>query len=223
MTTPAPTPSTTEVTPPTTAVETPSLLNEGTAAEQKPAETTAAAETPEQKAEREAAEATKLANDTTKTPFKAEEIKFSSPDISVDPKAAETFVGLVNKFGIPRDAVAELVALQEQTMKAASEANSALWNGMQDTWRQEVAADPVIGGTKQQETLGAISKLVDQFGTPELRQAFDLTGAGNNPHVIRFLAKVAKELGEPGRVISGAPSVPEKSLAERLFPNQGKS
>jgi len=204
----------------TTTTETqPSLLNQGTETTESKA---SVEETPEAKAAREAEEATKVANDTKANPFKPEEIKFSSDDIKVDPAAAGQFVELVNKFGIPRDAVAGLVALQEQTMKAASEAGSAQWNELQETWRAEVSKDAEIGGEKLQPTLGSISKLLDKYGSPEVRAAFDLTGAGNNPQVIKFLAKVAKDLGEPGP-ISGQPAAPPRDPASILFPNQGKS
>lgn len=206
-----------EPTTPPTNEPSPSLLNEG----QKPADPPPVEETPEAKAAREAEEATKVANDTLKNPFKPEELKFSSEDIKVDPALAGQFSELVNKFGIPRDAVAGLVALQEQTMKAASEAGSAQWNELQETWRAEVSKDAEIGGEKLQPTLGSISKLLDRYGSPEVRAAFDLTGAGNNPQVIKFLAKVAKDLGEPGP-ISGQPGSPPRSAAEILFPNQGK-
>jgi hypothetical protein len=179
-------------------------------------------ETPEAKAAREAEEAKTAANDTKKVPFKAEEIKFSSDDFVVAAPVAEEFVGIVNEHGLPRDVVAKLNGLQEKTMKAASDASSAHWNEMQTAWKNEVSADAEIGGTKTSAVLGSISKIMDEFGTPELRQALDVTGAGNNPHVIRFLAKVSKELGE-GRPISGNPTSAPKTHAELLFPNQGKS
>lgn len=215
METPTTVTETTPATPPSEAP--PSLLTEG----QKPEEKPPVEETPEAKAAREAEEAAKLANDTTKNPFKPEEIKFSSADIKVDEASAKEFTELVNKHGIPRDAVAGLVALQEKTMKAASEAGSAQWKELQESWRQEATKDPEIGGEKLQPSLGAIAKVMDKYGTPELRQAFDLTGAGNNPHVIKFLAKVAKDLTEPGP-ISGAPAQPPRDPATILFPNQGK-
>jgi len=55
-----------------------------------------------------------------------------------------------------------------------------------------------------------------------LRGVFDLTGAGNNVHVIKFLAKIAADLGEPGPV-SGRPGAPAKDAAAILYPNQGKT
>lgn len=161
--------------------------------------------------------------DTKVNPFKAEEIKFSSADISLDPVLSGEFVGIVNELGIPRDAVAKLVALQEKAMSAASETNSKAWADVQDQWAKDVQADPDLGGQKWPEVQGKIGQLLDTYGSAELRQAFDLTGAGNNPHVVRFMSKVASVLSEGGFISSSPTPSTAKSAAEILYPNQGKT
>ena len=170
-------------------------------------------------AEKKAADEKAAANDTKVTPFKLEEIKL--PDgFVIDETVSKPFVEIVNKYGLGRDAVAELTALQATAMKNVSDGGTKAWSDMQEKWTGEVKADPEIGGEKLPEVLGSISKLVDKYGTPDLRSAMDVTGAGNNPHVIRFLAKVAKDLGEGKFVPAGDPALGKKSAAERLFPNQ---
>lgn len=160
------------------------------------------------------------ANDTKQTPFKADEIKLPE-GMTLDETVSKDFVELVNKHGLPRSAVADLVNLQAKAMTAISEKGNQLWDEMQTSWQTEVTKDPDVGGDKQTEALTSISKLIDQYGDGELRGVFDLTGAGNNVHVVKFLAKIAKELGEKGPV-SGSPGTSDKTLAERLYPNQGK-
>lgn len=185
---------------------------EKTAAEAKIAADAKAAE------DAKASEAAK-ANDTKAIPFKLEEIKL--PDgVELDPVISNDFVGLVNKFGLGRDAVNELVALQAKAMTEASAKGSEAWNNLQDTWKAEITADPVFGGAKLPETLGGIAKIMDKFGTPEVRAAFDLTGAGNNPHIIKFLAAVARNFAEGTLIPAGQPAVSGDSAAKKLFPNQ---
>ena len=165
------------------------------------------------------AEATKVANDTKATPFKVEELKL--PDgMILDEPTSKGFVEIVNKFGLPRDAVAALTTLQANVMKGLSEKGNSDWNTTQETWRTEVSNDPEIGGDKTAPTLGAISKLVDKYGTPELRGVFDLTGAGNHPQVIKFLSKIAKDLGEGTFVSAGMPGTGAQDAATKLFPHQ---
>lgn len=158
---------------------------------------------------------------TKDNPFKAEEVKF--PDgTQVDPAMVSSLVDVVNEFGLPRPAVAKLLDLQQKAMLANSEAGSRDWAKMQEEWTGEVMKDPEIGGQKWPQVQTKIGGLLDTFGSPELRQAFDLTGAGNNPHVVRFMSKVANILSESGYISSNASGSTEKSAAEILYPNQGK-
>lgn len=158
---------------------------------------------------------------TKDNPFKAEEVKF--PDgTQVDQAMVSSFVDVVNEFGLPRTAVAKLLDLQQKAMLANSEAGSRDWAKMQETWTGEVMKDPEIGGQNWPQVQTKIGGLLDTFGSPELRQAFDLTGAGNNPHVVRFMSKVANILSESGYISSNASGATEKSAAEILYPNQGK-
>jgi len=161
--------------------------------------------------------------DTKTNPFKVEEIKFSTEGASVDPEVASDFAAVVNEFGIPRNAIAKLVALQEKVMTANSEAGSRAWSETQDKWTEEVQKDPEIGGQKWPEVQGRIGQLLDTYGSPELREAFDLTGAGNNPHIVRFMSKVAHILNESGFISANPGNSPAKSAAEILYPNQGKT
>jgi len=161
--------------------------------------------------------------DTKANPFKVDEIKFSSADIAVDPAVAGEFAAIVNEHGISRDVVAKLVSLQEKTMAATSEAGSQAWAKTQEQWAKDVQNDPEIGGQNLAPTMGKIGQLLDTYGTAELRQAFDLTGAGNNPHVVRFMSKVANVLTESGFISANLAPTGDRSAAETLYPNQGKA
>jgi hypothetical protein len=155
----------------------------------------------------------------TEEPFKAADIKLPE-GAQLDETTAGKFVELVNKFGISREAAGELVSMQSELAKVASEANSKLWADMQDKWKKEVETDTEIGGDKLAGHLTSISKVLDKYGSPELRAAFDLTGAGNHPAVIRFMSKIAAVLTEPS-FIQGTPAAGAKDLASILYPTQG--
>lgn len=122
----------------------------------------------------------------------------------------------------PVDRANKLIALQTDVMRLASERNSELWQKTQTDWRKEAEALPEIGGQKLPETLAGIRKMLDTYGSPELDQVLDLTGAGNNPHVISLLHKIAVELGEGKPLPPANPADAAADVASRLFPNQGK-
>lgn len=155
-------------------------------------------------------------------PFKPEEIKFSDAELKVDPEMATALTAIVNEHGIPRNAVAALIDLQQKAMLANSEAGSRDWAKMQEEWTSAVMKDPEIGGNNWPKVQTQIGGMIDKFGSPELRQAFDLTGAGNNPHVVRFMSKIAAVLSESGFVSSNSSGSGERTAAEILYPNQGK-
>lgn len=118
----------------------------------------------------------------------------------------------------PAERAQKLLDLGANLVQKVHEDNYAAWTTQQTAWQDEVRADPEIGGEKLPPVLGEISKLLDTYGTPEVRQIMDATGAGNNIHVVKMLHKIAKDLSEGGPV-SGAPSLPKESLAERMYPS----
>lgn len=142
--------------------------------------------------------------------------------VALDDKLSGKFLEVVNDQKLtPKDRAQALVNLQLEAATAASERNSTLWKETQDGWKEEAKALPEIGGAKLPETLADIRKLLDTYGSAELDGVLDLTGAGNNPHVIKFLHKLAKAHKEGGPLIGGPTNGP-KDAAAILYPNQGK-
>ena len=189
----------------------------------KSAEENAAAKTAFDKAAADAktADETLKANDTKLNPFKPEEIKLPE-GMAVDPVLSKSFSDLINSSGVPRDVAQKLVDLQAQSMKAISEEGTRAWTETQENWRKEITADPMFVGENLTKHTTAISRLLDTHGSPEVRQAFDITGAGNNPFIVKFLAKVASTFTEGTLVQSGAPTGQAQPLENRLYPSMNK-
>jgi hypothetical protein len=142
--------------------------------------------------------------------------------ITVDDEAKQSFLDIMNDDkATPAERAQKLVDLQTSLMQKGADATYQAWTDMQTQWQDEVRADPVIGGEKLAPVLGEVSKLIDKYGSPEVRQIMDLTGAGNNIHVIRMLHNMAKDLSEGGPVL-GAPPSEKASLADRLYPSMKK-
>ena len=204
--------------PPTT--ETPSLLNQDPPPppEEKPEEPPKPEEKPEAP-EPLTIESFKLPEGVEEAP---EEIKTKFVDILNDQKMS------------PKDRAQALVDLQAEVMRQASEKLFDAWRETQAKWQEEVKADPELGGAKMSENLAGISKLFETYGAradataeakaaeiEELRKAMDYTGAGNNPTIIRFLHRIAKELNEPS-LVSGSPTGQASTPESRLYPTMAK-
>ena len=142
----------------------------------------------------------------------------------VQPEMSEKFLGILNDNNLSvGDRANALLALHGETLTAASEANSKAWEDMQTEWKNEAKADTEIGGDKLQPALTNIGKVLDEFGSKELRDVFGLTGAGNNVHMIKFLNKIADVLTEGKFFKAGTPSGNDpNAAAERMFPTANK-
>jgi hypothetical protein len=138
----------------------------------------------------------------------------------------EAFKTLAAEKGVPTETAQALLALGADAIKdvatKAAEAQTAAWNKVTETWIGEIKADPDIGGAKlESEVLPAIGRLLTEYGSPEVRAALDMTGAGNNPAMTRFFYKMAKALSE-GKHVTGSPTSGPKapaSAAQAIYPN----
>lgn len=152
-------------------------------------------------------------------PLTATDITFPEGLEVSDTRRDEALAIINNRELSPKDQLQALVNLQGEVAKEASETISKTWEDTQKAWQDEVKADPTIGGDKLPTTLAAVNKLVTEYGSNELVEAFALTGAGNNVHVIRFLNNVAGKLLEGTVVSATAPTNQGGDAASRMFPS----
>lgn len=119
----------------------------------------------------------------------------------------------------PKARVQGLLDLYAKQTKKASEKGSQAWDALQEDWQKGIRENPTYGGAKLNESLGAISKLIDEFSEnpAEVRAALDLTKAGNHPAVFSMLAKVAAALSE-GKPAPGATPVDTRDAAAKMYP-----
>lgn len=151
----------------------------------------------------------------------APEFKLDLPEgVEFEPAALEEFRAVLTDDKLsPSERGSRLAAMHAaQVQKSLEQAHNAFFD-LNKRWVDEVKADPEIGGDKLEPTMRSIGKLIDQYGSPEVRQAMNLTGAGNNPHIVRMLAKMAAALTEPGHVTGTRPTTAPRDLAEAMYPN----
>lgn len=156
----------------------------------------------------------------TFVPLTAE--SFKAPEgFTLDPESMTGFLGIMNNRDLtPAQQAEALIELQANITTKSSEAGSQAWNEQQQAWQQEVENDPDLGGAKLQTTLANVGRVMDKFATPEIRAAFDTTGAGNNPQIVRFLNILGQQFAEAGPTPPGAPTnTGQRSLSERIFGN----
>lgn len=155
--------------------------------------------------------------------------EFKLPEgVQADEKMMSDFKTTAREAGLSQDQAQKLVDLHTDAVKAATDASTQLWYDTQKQWQAEVLKDPEIGGANFEPMKATVAKAIDAVGgedAEKIRQAFNYTGAGNNPDVIRFLYRLGKAIGEGGAVASGTPTAVEapKTAAEKLYPTQSQT
>lgn len=148
--------------------------------------------------------------------------------VKADDPALAQFTKDFSEAGLSETQVQSLVdkyagkLVPVEDMQKAIDGPNQLWKDTQQQWVKEVKSDPEVGGANFQANLAGIAKVIDQFGGKEsasIRKAFNFTGAGNNPEIVRFLHRVSKALNVEGSTIpAGKPtSINFQTAATRLY------
>lgn len=134
------------------------------------------------------------------------QFKEEAAKANLDPKVAQNMLGLAANL-----------------MQKQSENQLAAFQDQQRTWQAEVLATPEFtGDANRSRSTALLGRVLDEYGTPEVRQQFDATGLGNHPAVVKMMLKMAEALteGEPTRTPSGpAAKLGGKSLGAVLYGN----
>lgn len=133
--------------------------------------------------------------------------------------------GIFKDLGLSQGQAQKLVDFYSKVSSNVADAGVKFWQDTQTAWRDEVKADPVIGGQKLGQVMGTINKAITSLGDATLisnfREAMNITGAGNNPHFIRAFYALAQKVTEGGPV-SGRPDAGLKApltAAAAMYPN----
>lgn len=156
--------------------------------------------------------------------LKAEDYKFTLPEgVSVDETILGEFKNVAADWKLDNAKAQSLVDMQlratEVAVNATAEAIKTQWKTTIDTWKGEIDSDPVLGGSNKDKVLTTLGRALDEYGDKSTREAFDLTGAGWNPAILRFVHKMAAALSEGSPVPAGTPAVRKPTtLGTSLYP-----
>lgn len=148
--------------------------------------------------------------------------KLTAPEgIQLKPEAVKELADvLVDAKLTPQERAQKLIDAHGAALKEAVEANFNAWRDLQKTWQAEIKADKEIGGDKYNASRAAITNAVTQIMGKDADatfEAFKATGAGNNPLIVRLMARIGNLLAEGTHVSGDAPGAAKtKSFAQRV-------
>ena len=163
------------------------------------------------------------------TPVVPEKYEFKAPEgTQLDDKAIEAVTPIFKELGLTQDQANKLFAFQ-----AAREAEAAkIMTEMRADWRDKIIKDSTIGDGREglkPEVKANIARAIDSVGDTKavtaLKEALDLTGAGDHPAIVAAFNTLGKLLSEGTAVKAGGaapvktPNSGPRNAAQALFPN----
>ena len=154
-------------------------------------------------------------------PAVPEAYDFKAPEGSeLDAKLIESFTPLAKELGLSNEQAQKVVDLVPQLQQRIAEQQAEAWGKQVQDWAEAVKADKEIGGDNFQGSLVAVQKVMQQFGTPELKQMLEQTGMGNNPELVKLIVKVCKAMSEDQFIAGGKSNGGARDVASILYGQQ---
>lgn len=141
---------------------------------------------------------------------------FTLPDgLQLSKEMAEAFPAIAKELNLTQEQAQKLVDLQSQSVTRQHEEQQAEFKAIQTEWKNETIQ--ALGPNYESE-MGFAAKVIDRFGTPELRTLFNETGIGNHKEMATMLIKLGKAISEDG-FVEGSNQAGSKGAANVLYPN----
>lgn len=155
----------------------------------------------------------------------ADSYKFNLPDgVSVDETALTSLKTTLAEAKVSPEVAQSLLDMHVKQLEASGQAfttqQKAAWDSTIEGWKTAINSDPELGGDKRAAVTSNIAKALDEYGDAKTRAAFDLTGSGWNPDIIRFVNRMATALSEGKPHAAGGPSgAKPSSVGAALYPD----
>lgn len=135
-----------------------------------------------------------------------------------DEATAAAVTPMFKELGLSNSQAQKLADYHMEAMAKFQQSQIAQYHKIQAAELEAAKADPEVGGAKLQESLGFAAKAMDAYGGQEFRDALAAHGMANNVTMLRFLAKVGRELSGD-RFMQGTKPQREETTASILYPN----
>ena len=149
-------------------------------------------------------EQTKSADQETKSETKSddkpatpEKYEFTMPEgFVVDEAAVDAVTPILKELNCSQETAQKLVDLHFAQIRAMLEAQEKAKAETLAKWAREIKADKDIGGPNVLQNLLPGTRLLDRFGSDDLKSLLQQTGLDRHPAVARFLVAVGREFAE---------------------------
>jgi len=117
------------------------------------------------------------------------------------------------EYGLSQEGFEKFAALGIKAVQDAAGAQAAAYAAKNEEWVGAVKADQSLwsGDGLKQDVKQNISAVLDKFGRDDLTAAFNETGAGNHPAVIRLFNQIGADLRRVDAIDLGKPAIEKRT------------
>ena len=144
---------------------------------------------------------------------------FTTPEgFEISDEDLKSFHETAKDMNLSQDQAQKLLDLQANLAMDQHKKVMDNWEAMQDTWVNDVKSDSEIGGKNFDQSMANAQKARTAFGSPDLVEALEMTGAGNHPEIVRFFARVGAAISEDSMHTPEGNGSGDKTAASVLYP-----
>ncbi len=164
---------------------------------------------------------TKVKDLEGKLPKVPEKYDLKLPDGALlDAKRVEDVAAFAKTNGLTQEAAKSILERENGLLTEYKTAQETSFKKTTDEWKSKLLADPEIGGANFEKNAALANRLIEDFASKELRDAFNKTGMGNHPELVRMFVKIANQRSESSFKQGDGGGNPAKvSDAEAMFPS----
>ena len=115
-----------------------------------------------------------------------------SSGVAVDEQALAAFKDVACEQGISQQQAASIASLYAELVEQQVAGEQATLAESEEAWLKELRQ-----GRHYAKTVASARLTMERFGSPELNDLLNETRLGSHPALVRFVAKIGQELGEP--------------------------
>lgn len=153
----------------------------------------------------------------------AEYSEFKVPDgLEVDADALKDFTPVMQELKATQEQAQAAVDIASKMVEKTLKSQADAWADRVADWTKTAEEDKEIGGKDYDKHILLARSAMRQIGGRPLVLALEETGVGNHPELIRVFYRLGLAIGEDNLDFGGQSEGGNKTIAERMFPNQGK-
>jgi hypothetical protein len=132
---------------------------------------------------------------------------------------------IAKQRGLSNEDAQAMVDRESKLLDTYAEGQQKNFEEVTSKWGAESKSDPeIFGGSDEnfQKNSELAKRVIDRYGTPELKQGLNSTGFGNHPALVKFVLNIGKAMSEDQLVIQSTKGSAEDKSMEEVFYGDNK-